>query len=227
VTLKAGQSGDFSLGGSARGNGARAPLGALLLGYWDGKALRYAGQVGSGLDEASIAALLERSADLKRADSPFAERPPLHRPTTWLAPKLVAEVSYKEWTPARALRAPVFLRLRDDIDPRSVRRPEGRADTSASTELDAGGRGDTGAQRDEDPVRDAGAERSAIGQRQAAAARDSGASRVKASPGRRKSGSGTSAPRTSPPPRGAGRNGASDGAVPARDNEAEVVEEVL
>jgi bifunctional non-homologous end joining protein LigD len=122
LKLKAVQSGEFLVGGYTLGNGARAPLGALLLGYRDGKALRYAGHVGSGLDETSIAELLARSARLKRPDSPFEERPALHRPTTWLTPRLVAEVSYSEWTKAGALRAPVFLRLRDDIDPQSVRR---------------------------------------------------------------------------------------------------------
>jgi bifunctional non-homologous end joining protein LigD len=132
LKLKAAHSGEFLIGGYTRGNGARAPLGALLLGYRDGKALRYAGHVGSGLDEANIAALLERGSQLKRSDSPFAEPPPLHRPTTWLDPRLVAEVTYSEWTPAGALRAPVFLRLRDDIDPRSVTRPGGRADGIAT-----------------------------------------------------------------------------------------------
>jgi bifunctional non-homologous end joining protein LigD len=117
---KAAQSAEFLIGGYTRGNGARAPLGALLLGYRAGKALRYAGHVGSGLDEEIIGVLLERTAGLKRDDSPFTDKPPLHRPTTWLKPELVAEVAYSEWTPAGALRAPVFVRLRDDVAPRSV-----------------------------------------------------------------------------------------------------------
>ena len=148
LKLKAIQSGEFLIGGYTRGKGARAPLGALLLGYREGKALRYAGHVGSGLDEASIAALLERSATLERADSPFEERPPLHRPTTWLTPQLVAEVSYSEWTKAGALRAPVFLRLRDDIDPQSVRRrPDGRAAVGAAAERGPGAAGGVRAAR--------------------------------------------------------------------------------
>jgi len=160
LKLKAAESGEFLIGGYTRGNGARAPLGALLLGYRDGKALRYAGHVGSGLDEANIAALLERSAKLKRTDSPFAEPPPLHRPTTWLTPRLVAEVSYSEWTPAGALRAPVFLRLRDDIDPRTVRRPGGRADGHAASEHGAGARRIEVAPAVEAAVRGAGQGRS-------------------------------------------------------------------
>jgi bifunctional non-homologous end joining protein LigD len=129
LKVKAAQSAEFVIGGYTRGKGARDPLGALLLGYYEGKLLRYAGHVGSGLEDASIAALLERAAKLERPSSPFAEPPPLHRPTTWLKPQLVAEVSYSEWTPTGSLRAPVFLRLRDDIEARSVRKkPGGRAD---------------------------------------------------------------------------------------------------
>ncbi|HEY0767408.1 MAG TPA: DNA ligase D, partial [Steroidobacteraceae bacterium] len=122
LKIKAAQSGEFLIGGYTRGKGAREPLGALLLGFWEGKALRYAGHVGSGLDEAVIGALLKRAAKLKRRDSPFADPPPLHRPTQWLKPQLVAEVSFSEWTPAGALRAPVFVRLREDIAPGAVRK---------------------------------------------------------------------------------------------------------
>jgi bifunctional non-homologous end joining protein LigD len=122
LKIKAAQSAELLVGGFTRGKGAREPLGALLLGYWEGKELRYAGHVGSGLDDEIIATLLQSAAKLKRATSPFAEQPPLHRPTTWLKPQLVAEVTFSEWTPAGALRAPVFVRLREDIAPRSVRR---------------------------------------------------------------------------------------------------------
>jgi bifunctional non-homologous end joining protein LigD len=131
LKFKALQSGEFLIGGYTRGKGSREPLGALLLGYWEGKALRYAGHVGSGLDDAHVGALLERVPKLKRRTSPFAEPPPLHRPTQWLKPKLVAEVSFSDWTPGGALRAPVFMRLRDDIAPRSVR---GRRAAAAPTE---------------------------------------------------------------------------------------------
>jgi bifunctional non-homologous end joining protein LigD len=122
LKIKAAQSAELLVGGFTRGKGAREPLGALLLGYWEGKELRYAGHVGSGLDDEIIATLLKSAAKLKRATSPFAEKPPLHRPTTWLKPQLVAEVTFSEWTPAGALRAPVFVRLREDIAPRSVRK---------------------------------------------------------------------------------------------------------
>ena len=128
LKVKAVQSAEFVLGGYTRGKGTRDPLGALLLGYYEGKTLHYAGHVGSGLEEDSIGALLARAAKLARKSSPFAEKPPLHRPTTWLEPKLVAEVSFSEWTPGGSLRAPVFLRLREDVPAHSIVRPGGRSD---------------------------------------------------------------------------------------------------
>jgi bifunctional non-homologous end joining protein LigD len=130
--IKAAQTLELLIGGYTRGKGARESLGALLLGYWEGRKLRYAGHVGSGLDDEVIAALLRKAANLKRATSPFAEKPPLHRPTTWLKPELVAEVTFSEWTPAGALRAPVFVRLREDVAPRSVHKAALAQDRSAA-----------------------------------------------------------------------------------------------
>jgi bifunctional non-homologous end joining protein LigD len=117
------RSAEFVIGGCTQGKGARGALGALLLGYWEEGALQYAGPVGSGLDDAALAELTRRTRDLKIERSPFAEKPPLHRPTTWLEPRLVAEVNFSDWTPAGLLRAPVFARLRDDVPPQSIGRP--------------------------------------------------------------------------------------------------------
>ncbi|MGH8289394.1 MAG: non-homologous end-joining DNA ligase [Steroidobacteraceae bacterium] len=121
--VKPVRSAEFVIGGWTRGKGSREPLGALLLGYWEGDTLEYAGHVGSGLDDAAVAELRRRTRGLTRRRPPFAHKPPLHRPTTWLEPRLVAEVSFLDWTPAGLLRAPVFLRLRDDVPPRSIVRP--------------------------------------------------------------------------------------------------------
>ena len=118
------RSAEFVIGGCTKGKGARELLGALLLGYWKNGSLEYAGHVGSGLDEAAVAQLTRRTRELTRKSSPFAEKPPIHRPTTWLEPRLVAEVNFSDWTPAGLLRAPVFARLRDDIPPEAIGRPE-------------------------------------------------------------------------------------------------------
>jgi bifunctional non-homologous end joining protein LigD len=123
VKIRPVHTAELVVGGYTKGKGDREELGALLLGYWQGRELRYAGHVGSGLSEALVKALRPRLAQLRAPRSPFAAKPPLHRPTTWLEPQLVAEVSFVDWTQAGLLRAPVFVRLRPDIASRSVRRP--------------------------------------------------------------------------------------------------------
>jgi len=139
LKLKATRSAEFVVGGFTKGKGSRAPLGALLLGYWEApdtrakrsksKAARklvYAGNVGSGFDAESLAEVQRRCAALATRSPPFAEPPPV-KDVSWVAPGLVAEVKFAEWTESGMLRAPVFLRLRDDVDPASVGgRPAGR-----------------------------------------------------------------------------------------------------
>jgi bifunctional non-homologous end joining protein LigD len=122
LKVKAANTADFIVGGYTKGKGARSPLGALLLGYWEGSKLRYASHVGSGFDDRSLRRVKSLLEPLGRKINPFSEEPELNAPTTWVEPKLVAEVKFQGWTDDRRLRAPVFLRLREDIDPQEVRR---------------------------------------------------------------------------------------------------------
>ena len=115
-------SSEFVIGGYTQGKGSRAPLGSVLVGTWNADKLVFASHVGSGLDDLTLPALKAKLDALKVKACPFAAKPELHSPTTWVKPELVAEVKYQGWTEDGALRAPVFLRLRDDVDPKSVRR---------------------------------------------------------------------------------------------------------
>ncbi len=136
LKLKATHSAEFLVGGYTQGKNSREALGALLLGYWEGKELRYVGHVGSGLDEDTLAGLRTRVAKIERKSSPFAGKPDLHRPTKWLEPQLVAEVEYQGITPDGNLRAPVFLRLRDDIEPADIRAPAAPGGAAAAADSD-------------------------------------------------------------------------------------------
>ncbi len=122
LKIKSMNSAEFVIGGYTQGKGARAPLGALLVGYWQEDKLRYASHVGSGFDDRGVSLVHKKLAPLKRRTCPFVEKPELHSPTTWVEPKVVAEVKFQDWTKDGYLRAPVFLRLRDDVDPKQVRR---------------------------------------------------------------------------------------------------------
>ena len=136
VKVKSNSTADFVIGGYTAGKGSRSPLGALLVGYWEGKKLRYASHVGSGFDEQSLPAVKSRLEPLKRKTCPFAEKPELNAPATWVEPQLAAEVKFQGWTEDGSLRAPVFLRLRDDIDPKSVQRTVSAPKPSAGNEID-------------------------------------------------------------------------------------------
>ncbi len=122
LKVKSSASADFVVGGYTKGKGSRAPLGALLVGYWERRKLKYASHVGSGFDDRSLAQVKTRLAPLHLKTCPFAEKPELNAPTTWVEPKVAVEVKFQGWTGDGSLRAPVFLRLRDDIDAKSVRR---------------------------------------------------------------------------------------------------------
>ena len=122
LKVKSITSADFVIGGYTQGKGARSPLGALLVGYWDGGKLVYASHVGSGFNDDSLSDVRKQLEQLQRKTNPFSTKPELNAPTTWVAPELVAEVKFQNWTDDGHLRAPVFMRLRDDIDPKAVRR---------------------------------------------------------------------------------------------------------
>jgi bifunctional non-homologous end joining protein LigD len=128
IKVKAAQSAEFFIGGYAEGKGSRADrFGALLVGLpTRNRKLKYAGRVGTGFDERLLAELRKRFDTLATRASPFTHQPPIERPTTWLKPKLVAEIRFAERTPDGLLRAPVFLRLRDDVKPQSPGRTRSR-----------------------------------------------------------------------------------------------------
>jgi bifunctional non-homologous end joining protein LigD len=83
--------------------------------------LRYSGNVGTGFDERLLDELETRMEKLTADKSPFDEKIPFEITTTWIRPELVAEVKYAERTRDGILRAPVFLRLREDRPATEVR----------------------------------------------------------------------------------------------------------
>jgi bifunctional non-homologous end joining protein LigD len=100
-------------GGFTAPKGSRIEFGALLLGYYVGDSLRYAGKVGTGFDEDTLRSIGKRLLALRVSESPFAEAI-RERDVTWVRPELVAQLSFSEWTSHGRLRHPTFLGLRDD-----------------------------------------------------------------------------------------------------------------
>lgn len=112
------------IGGITPGRGRRSgSFGAVQVGVYDETgALRYAGGVGSGFTEDTLKQVLREAEGLDVDDSPFTgdRQPP--KETRLLAPELVCEVEFMEWSRDGSLRHPTFKGLRFDKDPREITR---------------------------------------------------------------------------------------------------------
>jgi bifunctional non-homologous end joining protein LigD len=131
---------EFVIGAFTPPQRSRHFFGAILVGYFEGGRLRYAGKVGTGFDEATLAALHARFMELRSESCPFSDLPLLGKPrfgtgmslsemskVTWIEPTLVAQIRFAEWTDDGLLRQPAFLGLRKDKKAKDVHREPGPA----------------------------------------------------------------------------------------------------
>jgi len=138
------------IGGYTEPEGSRAHFGSIVLGLYDKKGrLIHVGQAGSGFDQKSLDEISKVLKKLETKKNPFFREVEALRKVSWVKPELVAEIEYAEWTDGNAssrfsvlssqsrgaevvsggpkLRAPVFLGLRDDKDPKECLLEEGTA----------------------------------------------------------------------------------------------------
>jgi bifunctional non-homologous end joining protein LigD len=130
---------ELVVGGWLSGQGNRSGrLGALLVGYYEGAELRYAGRVGSGFTDQELDRLHQLLVPLARDTSPFTPPPPLPsevgKQGHFVEPTLVVEVAFSEWTHLGTLRAPRYKGMRTDVDPRTVVREAPRSPDSVEDE---------------------------------------------------------------------------------------------
>ena len=125
IKLKCSQRQEFVICGFTEPQGTRTGLGALLLGVHgnDGQ-LRYAGSVGTGFNERTLAELRERLEALQADASPFDRAPAIGKKPLWVRPRLLAEVSFAEWTREGRIRHAVFHGLREDKPARAIVREQ-------------------------------------------------------------------------------------------------------
>ena len=135
VKVKCVQRQEMVIGGFTDPQGSRSGFGALLIGYYQGDELRYAGKVGTGFDTAAIRALAPQLEKREQPTPPFANPPRGYaaKGAHWIKPDLVAEIAFTEWSRDGALRHPSFQGLRLDKKARDVvrERPAAGAGTAA------------------------------------------------------------------------------------------------
>jgi ATP-dependent DNA ligase len=108
---------------------------SLLVGYYDGPKFIFIGKLKNGFTPFLRREVAKRFRGLGTKECPFANLPELPsarrgkaitkevmKECCWLTPKLVAQVEFTEWTAGNHLRHARFQGLRDDKEPREVRR---------------------------------------------------------------------------------------------------------
>ena len=123
LKFKCSKEQEFVIGGFTAPQGQRERFGALLVGYYDDDRLRYAGKVGTGYDRALLGLIGDELEKRVRDTSPFSDRVP-EKDVRWVAPELVGQVGFSEWTNDGRLRHPRFLGLRRDKPAREVVRED-------------------------------------------------------------------------------------------------------
>jgi bifunctional non-homologous end joining protein LigD len=139
IKLKSVFEQELVIGGYTPPEGTRKHFGALLVGYYQGKELRFAGKVGTGFNGALLKSLHEKMRAFGRPSCPFVNLPEKKQgrwsqnitpremsQCHWVEPKLVCQVKFGEWTQDGKLRHPVFLGLREDKEPSEVVRERTR-----------------------------------------------------------------------------------------------------
>ena len=121
LKMKCESSQEFVVGGFTDPQGARLGLGALLVGYYDGPDLVFAGKLGTGFDTKLLLDLRQRLDAIEIQTSPFTKAvglPRLH--AHWVTPTVVVQAAFIEWTGNNKLRHPRLIGVRLDKHPREV-----------------------------------------------------------------------------------------------------------
>lgn len=121
LKMKVELSQEFVVGGFTDPQGKRVGLGALLVGYYKGDDLVFAGKIGTGFDNTMLLDLRTQLDKIEIAKTPFTKAVGLPRLRThWVRPKVVVQVGFIQWTKYGKLRHPRLLAVRMDKDPREV-----------------------------------------------------------------------------------------------------------
>ena len=125
LKMKVEASQELVVGGFTDPQGARVGLGALLVGYYEGRDFVFAGKLGTGFNTTMLLELRNRLNQLEIPASPFTKGTGFPRLRIhWVRPAIVVQVGFTEWTVHGKLRHPRLLGLREDKTASDVTREQ-------------------------------------------------------------------------------------------------------
>ena len=121
LKMKCERAQELVVGGFTDPQGARVGLGALLVGYYEGADLVFAGKIGTGFDTKLLLELRTRLDALEVSRPPFTKAVGLPRLRAhWVRPEIVVQVGFIEWTENNKLRHPRLLGVRFDKNAKAI-----------------------------------------------------------------------------------------------------------
>jgi bifunctional non-homologous end joining protein LigD len=133
IKVKLHQEQEFVIGGYTEPEGSRKFFGALLVGFYEGKQLKFCGRVGTGFTDKLLRSLFSQLEEIRVESCPFFNVPAKGRSRwdqglsaaemkrcRWVKPEMVCQIKFTEWTRDDRLRQPVFLGIREDKNAREV-----------------------------------------------------------------------------------------------------------
>jgi bifunctional non-homologous end joining protein LigD len=133
IKLKLHQEQEFVIGGYTEPEGSRKYFGALLVGFYEGKKLKFVGRVGTGFTDKLLRSLFSELQKIRVDTCPFFNLPAAGRNRCdqgltaaemkrcyWVKPVMVCQIKFTEWTRDDRLRQPVFLGIREDKNANEV-----------------------------------------------------------------------------------------------------------
>jgi bifunctional non-homologous end joining protein LigD len=121
LKMKCESSQELVVGGFTDPQGTRVGLGALLVGFYEGGDLVFAGKIGTGFDTKLLLDLRARLDTLEIPRAPFTKAVGLPRLRAhWVRPEIVVQAAFIEWTGNDKLRHPRLIGVRFDKSAKDV-----------------------------------------------------------------------------------------------------------
>ncbi len=132
IKIKTVKSQELIVGGYTINEGTNKLFSALLLGIIENGSFNFVTPVGTGFNQKMQAEILEKLKPYETSKCPFSTVPEYNKPSrfrpnppkasvTWVLPRFVAEVHYREMTGSGAIRQPSFKGLREDKEVAEVK----------------------------------------------------------------------------------------------------------